>query len=237
MRFTNANNPAEELDAYGIDKIVIYGRGEKLFETSPSRLQEYRTRNGLYESVYDGVPEKIFLSTFPKRANKENLRRTDNYMLRGTKSLYIHESEISVTDDGEKLATQSEHDKNYLHAVTLHFANGALMRRINVETIPDAGPHWTPPSGGTWGSGYGPDEDHARYDASRGAVYKRWLTSETVHNLPTSYAYYCRHEEDDARRNSIKLAEDFNRILHCDGRITYYGIERLLEVYDIKARV
>lgn len=233
-----------------IKKIVIYGEGKILFETDSSYLEEYQTNNnGIYCSVYDGRPDTLILEKEPVRAIKENLNRKDNYYKKYVGSyswesgliVYIHESEINVNDDGEKLAHKSEEENNYLHAYTLTFKNGAVMSRRKVERIPEAGKNWTPPNGGKWGSGYG-SKDAPQYDIidrssffkeEKPFVVKRWIEKETIYTMQTKSGPYCRTEYSDSRIKAKELAEKINKnnIFYKD--VSFFEIEKLMKYFDL----
>lgn len=241
-----------------IKKIIIYGNGKKLFNLDNGYFEEYAESNGKYSSVYDGRIDTITLSVKPKNALKENLNRTDNYLLKYTgqysfengHTLYIHESEISVTDDGEKLAIEHNGEKNYIHAFTLHFKYGVTMTRCKYEKIP-CEEKWTLPNNKqwTWGDGYGRDYEHAKvqtYDLTETlirfnksienakGIIVRWVETETVYNVPTAEKYYCRTEKDSERKYREKIAEIINSVTN--KHISHYDVEKLLNVLDIKIK-
>lgn len=231
-----------------IKKIVVYGGGKILFESDSNYLEEHKTGDrGVFTSVYDGRPVALILEKEPVRAIKENLNRKDNYYRKYTGRysfesgyiVYIHESEISVTDDGEKLAHSSDREKNYLHAYTLHFKHGAIMQRLKVEKVPDAAPDFTPTDGGKWGSDYGTKEA-PQYDVIKKSlinkesfVVKRWREKETIYSMETKSGCYCRTEYSDFRIKAKEVTEKINKqkIFYKD--VSFFEIEKLLEVFDL----
>lgn len=232
---------------YGdVKKIVIYGGGKILFQINQDYLEEYGTNNrGIYTAAYGGRVHAMNLKTAPKRAIKENLERKDNYYLKyrgdysweSGKVLYIHGSEINVIDDGEKLAMETEEEKNYLHAFTLENNAGFVMKRLHCERVFDAGPKWTIPDGGKWGSGYGP-EDAPQYDLSHDDkwVLKKWFTFETVTQLKTAQRFYTRCEYSENRKRAKEIAKrcNENNVFYKD--VSFYEIEKLLKFYDLEEK-
>lgn len=234
-----------------VKQINIYGNGKILFQIQSDYFEEYRVDNrGIYSSVYDGRPAAIILENEPVRAIKENLNRKDNYYKKyvggsyswenGT-ALYIHESEIAVEDNGEKLAHKTEEEKCYLHGYTLHFKHGAIMQRLKAEKILDAGPGWTIPDGGRWSDGYGTKEKpcydtfNSKFTGESG-VMKRWREPETIYTMPTKTGPYCRIEYSAARIRAREIADDLNknRVFYKD--VSFYEIEKLLKYYDLQKR-
>lgn len=232
-----------------IKKIIIYGGGEILFESDSNYLEEYHTNNnGVYSSTYDGRPESLILEKEPVRAIKENLNRKDNYYKKYTGRyswesgliVYIHESEINVNDDGEKLAHKSAEEQNYLHAYTLTFKHGAIMNRRKVEKIPEADPEWTPPSG-KWSSNYGTKENPCFdminksffFKEEAPFVVKRWIEKETIYTMPTKSGCYCRTEYGETRIKAKELAEKINKnqIFYKD--VSFFEIEKLMLHFDL----
>lgn len=233
-----------------VKQINIYGSGKILFQLQDHSFEEYTTdKRGVYTSVYDGKPAAIILEKEPVRAIKENLNRKDNYYKKHVGSyswetgvaLYIHESEIAVEDNGEKLAMQTEDEKCYLHGYTLHFKHGAIMQRLKAEKILDAGPGWTIPDGGKWSNNYGTPEKPC-YDTfnskltGESGVIKRWRETETIYTMPTKSGPYCRIEYSAARIRAREIADDLNknRVFHKD--VSFYEIERLMKYYDLQKR-
>lgn len=234
-----------ELSGDVIKEIIVYGSGKVLFRVNCGYFAEYGGRE-FYSSLYDGRPVALILENEPKRAVKENLNRKDNYYRKVSGryafesglALYIHESEISVTDDGEKLAMQTREEKNYLHAYTLNLKCGAIMRRCKAERIAGVGPEWTIPDNGKWGSGWGSKEApvYDTYENPRTGekgVIKRWYELETVYTLPTAARYFCRTEYSAERIRAREIADKLNenRVFHRE--VSCYEIEKLMQYFEL----
>ena len=233
ITFKNANG--NTLPLAHVAKIVIYGNGLKLFERE-SDLDAYTIKpnaNGenKLHSLYRAAPVEITLTGEVKTARKENLSRKDNYTLTYTPeyinwerrtALYIHVSEIEVTDLGDVLSMETDEEKNYLHAVKLRFNGPTTYQRTHIERIP-AGKNWKIPDGGRWSDAYG-TEDRPCYDTpSRYAiannpelencVIKRWITVETLPagaEIITAERYYTKTIESDERKRKNAIAEKLN---------------------------
>lgn len=237
-----------------IRELIIYGGGEILYKTGRGYLEECRIQNGKISTVYDGRPASITLTTEPKRARKENLSRKDNYFLtyRGSYSwetgliLYVHESEICVSDASEYIAFQTNGETNYKNAVKLHFSNHATMIRCKMERVPGAGKDFTPPDGCKWSKDYSRNPEKPNYDViyprpwacepGSAEVVKRWLEIECVHELLVECPGYSRTEKTPDRLNREKLAEKMNELNIGRGSISHHDIEKMLTVFDIKIK-
>lgn len=236
-----------EIRLDNVRTINIYGDGEILFQTDHNSFEEYETNSkGIYTSVYNSAILSVNLAKEPVRAIKENLNRKDNYFKKhhGSYSwqtgidLYIHESEISVTDDGEKLAVESDKEKCFFRAYTLKFKHGATVRRNRIEKILNAGKDWTPPAGGIWSDKYG-TIDAPCYDTfsskltGESGVIKRWWETETLFTMPTKTGPYCRIEYSAERIRAKELAKyiNENRIFYKE--VSGYEIEKLLEYFEL----
>ena len=232
---------------YGdIKQINIYGDGEIKYTIDQGYLEEYHTRNNVYTSVYDGRVQCMYLSKEPVRALKLNLNRKDNFYMKHVgkysfesgKALYVHESEIHVTNDGEKLAMQTDEEKNYLAAFTLENQSGFLMRRCHIEEVKNAGPDWKIPDGGKWGNTYG-TENSPCYDVDthwktgETRVLKRWCTFETITKLQTAQRFYVRTEYSENRIRAKEIAKKINenKVFYKD--VSFYEIEKLLTFFDL----
>ena len=245
-------SPATETEYENIRQIIIYGHGEKLYTAARGSLEESRIRNGKISMVYNGKIRGIYLATEPKRARKENLNRTDNYFLtyHGNYSwehgltLYIHESEISVSHVGEYVAFCHNGETNYKTAVNLHFNNGASVHRLKMEKLPEAGKDFTPPDGCKWRDAYSPDPEHPNYDLiypgrltgeeSAPVVVKKWIQREIVHDVLIESTFYTRTEKEPERLERDRIAEAMTVALNSSRfSFSHYDVEKLLKVFNI----
>lgn len=233
-----------------IDKIVVYGHGEKLFEREGLEAFEMRpSKNGAEKltEIYNGAPVAITLEKEIKTARKENLNRTDNYTLTYSPeylkwekrtALYIHESEIAVDDLGELLAMENKDEKCYLHAVRLRFRHPATFERLHAEHI-QCGDHWKIPDNGRWSSGYGSidcpcydtyDYTDSPFERSREkgkGVIKRYRTLETLEapSIISAFRIYSRIEWSEDRKRRDRIAEKCKAAGLRD--FSYYDVEKL----------
>lgn len=238
-----------------VAKIVIYGNGYKLFERETD-LEAYTIKpnaNGedKLSSLYRAAPVEITLNGEVKTARKENLTRKDNYTLTYTPeylkwerrtALYIHESEISVTDLGDVLSMETDEEKNYLHAVRLHFNGPTTYQRAHSERIP-AGKGWKIPDGGRWSDAYGTEERPcydipsryaiANHPELENCVIKRWITVETLPagaEIITTERYYTRMEESAERKRKRAIADKLNQSIqyrNSNEKWSHYDITKL----------
>ena len=252
-----------------IDKIIIYGDGAKLFERETD-IEAYEiTTNDNGEkklrSIYHGAPVAITLQKPVKTARKENLNRTDNYTLKYTPTyctwerrtaLYIHNSEIEVTDMGDILSMETADEKNYLHTVKLNFMHPATFHRYNVEHIQCDG-NWTIPDNGKWATGIGAfgteeapiydtydytDSPFPRSRAKGKGVVKRWITPETIENaeIIATERYYSRTEESPERKRKNAIALKLNQseeYKHSNHTWSHYDITKLESALGYKLTV
>lgn len=234
INFKDMNGRPLPLDIIG--KVVIYGDGKKLFERENDlEASEYYINsygNKQLRSVYNSSPLTVILRGPVKDARKENLNRRDNYTLRYTPehlpwerrtALYIHRSEINITDLGDLLAFETDEERNYLHAVKLQFTSPVVFERLHAEHIQVPG-DWKLPEGCRWSDCYG-TEEHPCYDtydftdshheklrAKGKGVIKRWRTFETVEDAEYICAerYYTKTEESPDRLRKRAIAEKLN---------------------------
>lgn len=234
-----------------VKQINIYENGKILFQIEDHTFSEYTTdHNGVFSSTYDGKPTAVILEKEPVRAIKENLNRKDNYYKKYSAgpyswqngiALYIHGSEIAVTDDGEKLAFQSKEEKNYIRAYTLQFKHGVIMNRHKIERVENVGPDWTLPTGARWSDTYGTKE-HPHYKSfdnrvtGEFGILKRWTEPETIYTLQTAIGPYCRTEYSTGRTKAKEIAKylNENKVFYKD--VSFYEIENLMKHFDLKRR-
>ena len=246
-----------------VDKVVIYGHGVKLFERETD-IPAYtiKTKNGeqrLFEAFHGG-PVAVTLHGDVKNARKENLNRKDNYVItyhpeywktETRYAIYIHESEIDVTDLGDIVSMETEEEKNYLHAVKLHFNGKTVFNRYNVEHIQVDG-NWKIPDGGRWGSGYGTEErpTYDTYDYTNSisekkrknckGVIKRWITTETIENaeIITAERYYTKTDYSDERKRKNAIAEKLNASKEYNNdKWSHYDITKLERALGYKLSI
>ena len=257
MKIYNVNG-TEEMTA-DISKIVIYGHGVKLYETRYSEIKACEISKNRFE--HDEIREpfgselySITLAKPVKRANKENLNRADNYTLNykedycrweTRKALYIHESEIAVTDMGLIVGMETNEERNYLKAARLSFKHPIARYVYHLERIP-CGDDWTIPDGGKWSDGIGTKESpcYRPYDMSNSiknprnekGVIKSWKEIETVENaeIIVKEDYYRKTEYSAERLRKNAIAEAINNAkVFSNYHVSHYDIERLEKVVNI----
>ena len=264
MNITFKNTDGQRI-AVDPDKLVIYGNGVKLFEreTDLDAYDMHPNKTGEMQlfSRYHAGPIGIVLHGDVKNARKENLNRTDNFTLSYTpdylkwekrQALYIHVSEIGVDDLGDVLSMETEEEKNYLHAVRLHFNGATTYQRYHVEKIPVA-KDWRLPDGARWSDCYGTEDKPcfdtpSRYTVSKhpeleGCVIKRWCTVETLGPGAEMIAverYYTKTIESDDRKRKRAIAEKLNASGQYNAdrdRWSHYDITRLENALGYKLRL
>ena len=210
MKIINTQGNREFDRSAEVSHIVFYSAGAVVLEIPVHRLEPYTTSaRGLYVGDSTTSFSVLQLPAAPVRAVKLNLSRHDVFYMRrkpenswesATLALYIPDSVISVTDDGEKLATDFSNygERNYLHAYTLHFHVGAVVTARKIETVPDAGDDFTPPDGCMWSNHPGTVDqptydiiDPAPFNPAR-RVVKRWAETAVVSEMHIAAPYYCR---------------------------------------------
>lgn len=239
-----------------VGKIVIYGNGNKLFERElPFETYTIETPdNGesKLKSVYRGEPVTVTLASEIKTARKENLNRKDNYTLAYTPeyfkwerrtALYIHVSEIDVTDLGNMLAMETQEEKNYLHAFVLHFNGPVTFERLHAEFM-QVGGDWKIPDGGRWSNSYGTlerpcydtyDFTNSPFERARKkgkGVVKRYITFETIEQgaeIVTTERYYTKtvYSADRERKNAIAKKLNDSGLWHDNTKWSHYDIDKL----------
>ena len=257
MKIYNVNG-LEEMTA-DIGKIVIYGHGVKLYETDNGQFEQCNLKtndNGINKvsSIYGGEVYAITLEKPIKRANKENLNRNDNYTLTYSpdyakwdkrKALYIHESEIAVTDCGLVLAFETEEEKQYLQTVKLCFKYPITVTTLHAEKIPCSG-DWKIPDNGKWASGYGTPEIpcYDTYDCSKSiinpgtdkGVIKRWKTLDVVENarIFCTERYYRKTEYSPERERKNAVAKKLNESKLFSTSFSHFDVDKLEKVLNVK---
>lgn len=249
-----------------INRIVIYGNGCKLFdrELPLDTFTIEQPDNGEHKlhSVYHGAPVEITLNTEVKTARKENLNRKDNYTLTYTPeylhwerraALYIHISEIEVTDLGNMLAMETKEEKNYLHAFVLHFNGPVTFDRLHADFI-QCDDKWTIQDGGKWSECYGTPEKpcYAPYDftnspfeksrAKGKGVVKRYIVPELIEHgaeIVVTERYYTKTVYSPERERKNAIAKKLNDSGEwCDGtKWSHYDVDKLEKALGYKLGV
>lgn len=167
------------------------------------------------------------------------------------KALYIHESEIEITDLGNITAMETEEERNYLHACLLKFNETTKFQRFHIERIP-CDDTWKLPENARWGSGYGPEKrpEYSTYDNSKSVfaakkgldpnergVVKRWFTIETIitgAEIVAAERYYTKTEYSKERERKNDLAKALNESgIFGNKTFSHYDIEKLEKVFNI----
>ena len=268
-----ANNSQQVFEHFGlltngnIDRLVIYGNGKKYAEIDAGKIEpkfikpnEYGN-NELYSKYYYSI-EEIRLSGEVKRANKENLNRKDNYLLRVTTdrsswarttlyALYINITECNVIDMGEIVASQTDDETDYLHAYALTFSNPVLIRDAIFEKI--VCDNFDFPKGAKIGDGIGTKEApvYDYYDTSdyisrfnkktgsnrkpeKGVMKKYWSVEPSEETIIVAPGPYCRMEYSNRRKEQDRLAKIIGDAI--GNRLSHYDIEKLQKVVEIKVK-
>ena len=106
-----------------IDKIVIYSKGEILYETRSGWLEDNKSRSDI----------ESFEITIPKRANKINLNREDNFYMTGKREwkhdegyvLYLNADleAITLTEGEWELDWENEYEERFQYIKEIKFKN------------------------------------------------------------------------------------------------------------------
>ena len=234
-----------ECSIENLQRIVVYGDGVILYDNPEGYIEEYTINNDKLNSMYPGKLNTLHLNNEIKRANKENLNRKDNYILKYKNSyslysgyaLYIHSSEINVEYLGEKIAMQSKTETNYLQAYKFTFAAGAVRDVYNYERF-EYDKNFMLPEGARWSSCMG-TEAHPCYDSYNNratgeqGIIKRWATIETIKETITTKRGYSKtiySDEEKKRREYVKIINE-KRCFYKD--ISSYELEKLQQYFNI----
>lgn len=240
----------------GIGKLVIYGDGKILLEKTRD-LNNVMLTEGKTEFTQGRI--EFYLSDTPKNARKENLNRKDCYFLNYTDThngyynerktaLYVHESEISVTNLGEYVSMNSNGETCYLYRYALNFKNGFEYNEVNSEKMLVDG-KWTLPSGAKWHTMGDYNNTYDVISKDQSEFYKKRhpdspeynLVHWTIERKTASTNYYSsetyhRIEKTEDRKEREKLADILNSALGSSSHLSHYDIEELLKVVDIKIK-
>lgn len=251
MKIINTQDGREFERSAEVSHIVFYRAGAVVLEIPVHRLEPYTTSTrGLYVEDTATDFSALHLPAAPVRAVKLNLSRHDVFYMRrkpenswesATLALYIPDSVISVTDDGEKLATDfsGSGERNYLHAYTLHFRVSAAVRKRHIETVPDAGNDFTPPAGCKWSEQPGtvdqPTYDiigPTRFNPAR-RVVKRWTETTAVSEMHIAAPYYCRTDKTPEREERERIADICKS---CGINVSHYDVQMLMQRLNISVK-
>ncbi len=238
-----ANNV--ECTIENLQRIVVYGDGVILYDNPEGYFQQYNIEGEKLKGIYPENLNTLYLNNEIKKANKENLNRKDNYILKHKNehsfywgyALYIHKDEINVEYLGEKIAMQTKTETNYLHTYKLTLAAGAVRDIHNYEKF-DYDKDFTLPEGARWSSCFG-TEAHPCYDSysnrvtGEKGIIKRWATQEIIHELITTKRFYSKtvySDEEKQRREYVKLINE-KRCFYKD--ISSYELEKLQQYFNI----
>ena len=234
-----------ECNIENLQRIVVYGDGVILYDNPEGYIEQYNIEGETLKSVYPSQLNTLYLNNEIKKANKENLNRKDNYILKYKNSyslysgyaLYIHKDEINVEYLGEKIAMKSKTETNYLHTYKFTFAAGAVRDIHHYERY-EYKKDFMLPEGARWSSGFG-TETHPCYDSysnrvtGETGIIKRWITQETTHELITTKRFYSKtiySEDEKQRREYVKIIND-KRCFYKD--ISSYELEKLQQYFNI----
>lgn len=272
MKIT-ANNGKQVFEHLGlctdgnIDKLIVYGNGKKYVEIDTGRIEPKFTNKNKFGNMelstkYYYSIDEIKLTGEVKRANKENLTRKDNYLLRINPergiwyrrtiyALYIHESDCRVIDMGEMIANQTDDETDYLHAYALTFTNRVIIKDAVFDRI--VCDDFTFPEGARIGDGIGTKENpvYEWFDTSdycslfekktgkkrepqKGVFKKWWNIYESPETILVTVGPYCRMEYSDRRKEADNLAKIISDAI--GHRLSHYDIEKLQKVVDIKVK-
>lgn len=237
-----------EITTDNIQRIVIYGDGVILYDNPERYFEQYTIEGEKLKSITLGKLNTLYLNNEPKRANKENLNRKDNYIIKWKNeyslfwgyALYIHKDEINVEYLGEKIAMQTKTETNYLHTYNFKFAAGAIRDVWHFEKLP-YDKDFILPDGARFGSYMGTEKTpcfEIKEDRTTGEKFiaKRWITQETIHETITTKRFYSKtiySDDEKQRREYVKLINK-KRCFYKD--ISSYEIEKLQQYFDIKLK-
>lgn len=242
----------------GIGKVVIYGNGKIYFQ----KTRDFKKVSNIGDIVSVNISE-------PKQARKENLSRKDNYYLNYTDehsyyykerktALYIHVSEVSVSDPEERVSIEHDGEKDFLTYWKLNFKNGCTVKKLNCEKMLVPGT-WTIPedekaNGAHWKHGLGDhnnsydtiSEDEWKHNSLFAKKHGRELekynlvhwfyTYETISEIEFASDFYTRIEKDDSRKERETLAAALNSVLGKNSSFSHYDIAKLEKYFDIRIK-
>lgn len=234
-----------EMTTEDIQKIVIYGNGSILYDNPEGYIEQYAFDGERLKMVNPSTIDTLCLNGEIKRANKENLNRKDNYLLKHKNdyslywgyALYIHESEIGVEYLGEQIAMQTKTETNFLHTYKFNFKAGAQREVWNYEKL-EYSDNFKLPDGARFGSCIGTvekpvfDVKEDRYTGEK-YIIKRWATQETIHETITTKRFYSKtiYSPEEETRRKFKDFINAKKCFYKD--ISSYELEKLQQYFDI----
>lgn len=248
--------------AYGetLDKVYFYDNGVVLGEVE--QFEEHKPifdttgKTAILEklngTVYDGTAENIYIYGDVKRANKLNLSRKDNFIIKNPEHRYSIDKpyilylNVKAVENfhlyGDILANESDHEKCYLEAYAIKFP-AVEFNRCKYEKLPGV-ENYTLKEGEKFAEWYGVDSEHKTvwsYDTSKSlfnkskpaekGIIKRWREKETNNNyvMYLTKRCYTKIIYDDFRTESKETAKKLNDILGNNSHLSYFDIEKLIK--------
>ena len=236
-----------EVRIENLKRIVVYGDGVILYDNPEGYIQQYTIEGEKLKSVYPERIHTLFLNNEIKKANKENLNRKDNYILRhkGNYSfdsgyaLYIHKDEINVEYLGEKIAMQTKTETNFLHTYKFTFAAGALREIHHCEKFNKE--NFILPEGARFSSCFGTEKNpcfdtYNNRVTGESGIIKRWATQETIKETITTKRFYSKtiYSDDEKQRREYVTLINKKKCFYKD--ISTYELEKLQRYFDIKLK-
>lgn len=261
MRTNFINIETGSTVAYGetLDKVYFYDNGVILGE-----VEQFEERNPIFnttgkaaimekigDTVYDGTAENIYIYGDVKKANKLNLSRKDNFIIKNPEykysidKPYILYLNIKAVDDfrlyGDVLATDHDHEKCYLETYAIKFPK-IEFKRSKFEKFPGL-EDYTLQEGESFSEWYGVDPEHKtvwHYDTTKSpfnkskpgekGIIKRWREKETNNNyiMYLTKRCYTKIVYDDFRISTMETAKKLNDILGTRSHLSYFDIEKLI---------
>ena len=165
--------------------------------------------------------------------------KSDSYFRNG-KDLYVPASIFELVSKVEKLAFNTNGEKNYKDTYTFKLNCKAYKYNQHFEKITDL-PEKMPlieyDPNGKFGSGYSKNfnmyDTATNYKTGETYVMKRWLTYDTVNELVIDCDYYTRTEKSPERLEREKIANILTSCVYSGKTISHYEVEKMLEKVNI----
>ena len=116
-----------------IEGYRIYDKGKVLYSSNRSYLEKNSISDDGKTESFRNYRIESFIIENPKRANKLNLNRKDNFFINEnlkysinnkSKVLYVHVSNITVEKIGEVIGVKTKDETNFINAYKLNFKYG-----------------------------------------------------------------------------------------------------------------